>query len=495
MSANPASFLAIDLGAGSGRGVIGTIKDGRLTLTQVHRFANEPVRIMDTLYWDPLRTHQEIKLAIAAARQEGPLRGIGVDSWGVDFGLLGRDGALLANPVHYRDARTDGAMEETFRSISRARIFEITGIQFMQFNTIYQLASMVKHRSQLLTVADRLLMIGELFTYFLTGELRSEFTNATTSQLYDPRAADWSQELLQSLDIPRTILPSVVAPGTPVGPLLPDIAEDTGAHGATVYLPAVHDTASAIAAVPLVGPDACYISSGTWSLLGIEVDEPIINEASLAANMTNEGGVGGKYAFLKNIMGMWLLQQCSQAWQRQGEAVDYGTLTQLAADSDPLVALIDPDHPDFFPPGDMPERIARYAQRTGQAIPQGMGPIVRCILDSLALRYNQVLTQIENLAGRRINVIHIVGGGSQNSLLNQLAADATGRTVVAGPVEATAAGNILVQATAAGVIDSISAGRAMVRASFRTQVFTPRHGLDWEAAALQFTEIQSKGWE
>ncbi|MGI6610450.1 MAG: rhamnulokinase [Limnochordia bacterium] len=492
MSDEVARFLAIDLGASSGRGVIGQLSADRLSLKEVHRFPNSPVQLGSTLYWDALRLHDEITSTIAAAAQEGEILGLGIDSWGVDFGLLGANGELLANPVHYRDDRTNGMMEAALELMPRSQIFERTGIQFMQLNTIYQLLAMVRAGSPLLGVADKLLMMGELFTFFLTGEGVAEFTNATTTQAYNPIQATWSSELLAALGIPRRLFPEIVPPGTCVGYLLPEIASKTGAGRLPVYLPAVHDTASAIAAVPLTGPEACYISSGTWSLMGVELTEPVINAASLAANMTNEGGVDGKFCFLKNIMGMWLLQECRRAWQQEGVDLGYDDLQALAEQAPPLVSLLDPDHPDFFAPGDMPQRIIGYLCRTGQPLPGDRGAMVRCVLESLALKYRQVLHQLEDLTGKTIEVIHIVGGGSQNALLNQLTADATGRRVIAGPVEATALGNILVQALAAGRLGTMNEGRLLVQRSFAPAIYQPRPNAAWGEAYARFVSLSER---
>jgi rhamnulokinase len=489
VSETSARFLAVDLGASSGRGVVGTLFSDRLTLEEVHRFPNTPVRIGSTLHWDVLRLHHEILNTITAASQKGKMLGLGIDSWGVDFGLLGPKGELLANPVHYRDERTQGMMEAAFELVPRQEIFRRSGIQFMSLNTIYQLLAMRRSGSPLLDIADRLLMMGELFTFFLTGEGAAEFTNATTTQAYDPIKGTWSDELLSALDIPRRLFPEIVPPGTCMGHLLPQIASDTGAGKLPVYLPAVHDTASAIAAVPLAGPEACYISSGTWSLMGVELTEPVINEASLAANMTNEGGVDGKFCFLKNIMGMWLLQECRRFWQQEGMDLDYGALQALAEQAPPLVSLVDPDHPDFFTPGDMPRRINDYLSRTHQPLPGDHGAMVRCILESLALKYRQVLHQLEELTGRSIEVIHIVGGGSQNALLNQLTADATNRTVIAGPVEATALGNILVQASAAGLVGTLDEGRRLVQRSFTPAVYRPQPSVGWDESYARFISL------
>lgn len=488
MSAGNASFLAIDLGAESGRGVIGRIANDRLTLTQVHRFPNRAVRMGDRLHWDIPFLHQEIKNAIAAAhQQENALAGVAVDSWGVDFGLLAADGSLLGNPVHYRDNRTDGIPEQVFNLIPREQVFAQTGIQIMQINTLYQLFSLVRANAPVLHAADRLLMIGELMIYLLTGAKVAEFTNATTSQCLNPATGTWAADMLAKLGIPTHLFPDIVPSGTRVGQLRTDIAEETGAGQLPVFVPAVHDTGSAIAAVPLEGPSACYISSGTWSLMGIETDTPIINAASLAANYTNEGGVGGRFRFLKNIMGMWLLQECRRSWEREGAGLDYAGIQALAEQSAPLVTLINPDDPGFFAAGQMPARIREYARGTGQPVPTAPGAMARCILESLALRYRQVLEQLQILSGRHLDTIHIVGGGAQNTLLNQLTADATGCTIVAGPIEATSCGNIICQAIAAGVLNNISEGRELVRKSFAPGIYTPRDNKSWSEAYERFT--------
>jgi rhamnulokinase len=490
MATSNKAFLAVDLGAESGRGIIGRFIDDRLQLDQIHRFSTAPVKVRHRLLWDVLSIHQEIKNSIAiASQQERKLAGMAIDSWGVDFGLLTAEGDLLGAPHHYRDERTTGMFEVAFRKLPQERIFHLTGIQFLEFNTLYQLLAMIEEGDSTLSIAKCLLMMGELFTYFLTGERVAEFTNATTTQLYNPTQGAWADELLVAMRIPADILPPVVPPGTQVGCLNPLVQSELGVGRLPVYMPAVHDTASAIAAVPLSGPTSCYISSGTWSLMGVETDQPIITPAALAANMTNEGGVAGKFCFLKNIMGMWLLQECRRTWEQKAGSLDYAALQNLAEAATPLVTLINPDHADFFAPGQMPRRIAAYAERTGQPVPADYGAMVRCILDSLALRYKQVLLQLQELTHRQIDTIHIVGGGSQNTLLNQLTADATGCRVVAGPVEATAIGNILVQAMAAGVIDDLAEGRTIIRNSFGIQVYEPQYGTAWSDAYARFLAL------
>lgn len=481
-------YLAIDLGAESGRGVIGELSGGRLRLKEAHRFANTPVRLPDGLHWDVLGLYTQIKHAIGHAAKDGtePLRGIGIDSWAVDYGLLAADGSLIGLPYHYRDGRTDGVMERAFEIVPRNEIFQRTGIQFLQFNTVYQLLAAKERHPRLLEAADRLLMIGELFTYFLTGRAVGEFTNASTTQLYDPRLGDWSSDLLSRFELPQEIMPEVVAPGTVVGELRDAIAREIGVDRVPVIVPAVHDTGSAVAGVPASGDDWAFISSGTWSLVGIEVDQPVISEESLAYNLTNEGGVAGTFRLLKNVMGLWLLQECRRTWQSEGEPVEYAGLTAEAEAAAPFRAHVDPDDPIFFKPGDMPARIRAYVSERGLPVPQSRGEMVRCILESLALKYRHVLESLEKASGRRIRVIHVVGGGSQNQLLNQMTADATGCTVIAGPVEATATGNIVMQAVASGALADLKAARALIRDSFELQVYEPKETSAWDEVYHRF---------
>ena len=458
--------LAFDLGAGSGRAILGTLEDGKLELQELHRFPNTPVQLPTGLYWDTLRLFQEIRQALTIAGRQRRLKidAIGVDTWGVDFGLLGADGALVDNPRHYRDARTNGMLERTFAVVPREEIFEATGIQFMQLNTLYQWHAMKLAGAPALGVAKRLLFMPDLLNYWLTGMVRTERTIASTSQFYDPRSGQFAENLLSRLGLDASILPEIVDPGTLLGPLLPEIAESTGLGPVPVYATGCHDTASAVAAVPAEGNDWCYVSSGTWSLLGVELDQPVIDANSLAQNFTNEAGAGGKIRFLKNIAGLWLLEECRSAWALEGHKFAHGELLSRAAEARPSTAIINPDA--FLEPGRMPERIAAHCRETGQAVPEDPGQMTRVILESLAERYRQVLEILESLTHRSIGVIHIVGGGSQNRLLNQLVAEVTGRVVRAGPAEATAAGNILIQAIGAGVLSGLAEAREVVRCSF-----------------------------
>jgi rhamnulokinase len=484
----PFSFLALDLGAESGRAMLGQFDGERLQLSEVYRFPNGPVRLPDGLHWDALCLWSEIKQGLALAIQEhgADLAGVGLDTWGVDFGLLDRDGALVSNPYHYRDSRTDGMLEEAFRRVPRAEIFEQTGIQFMQINSLYQLLSMVVRQSPALDIAETFLTMPDLFNYWLTGRKVCEFSNSTTTQCYDPRKGDWAIPLLEKMGIPTHIFPEIVPPGTVLGELLPSVAEEVGTSGLSVIAPACHDTGCAVAAVPAEGSGFAYISSGTWSLMGAELPEPVINEQSLAFDMTNEGGVCGTFRFLKNIAGLWLVQECRRTWARQGEESSYDELTQMAARTKPLQSLVDPDYSEFLKPGDMPARIRAFCERTGQPAPQSKGAVVRCALESLALKYRWVLERLEEILDRHLEPIHIVGGGAQNRLLNQFTADATGRRVVTGPIEATAAGNIIMQAMALGHIGSLEEGRRIVRNSFDVATYEPAGGAEWDEAYARF---------
>jgi rhamnulokinase len=485
-------YLAFDLGAESGRAILGTLAGGRLVLEELHRFANTPVRALSALYWDTLRLWHDIQrgLAIAGRERRLTLAGIGVDTWGVDFGLLGADGALVDNPRHYRDARTNGMLEAAFRIVPREDIFARSGVQFMQINTLYQLYAMRLAESPALAGARTLLMMPDLFNYWLTGVARSELTIASTSQMYDPRRGAWATELFEKLGLPARILPEIVPPGSRLGPLLATVREAAGLAETPVYTTGCHDTASAVAAVPAEGRDWCYISSGTWSLMGVELDAPVIDERSLALNLTNEMGAAGKTRLLKNIAGLWPLQECRRAWELAGQQYTYEQLTELAAAATPFAAVIDPDA--FLEPGDMPARIAAYCRATRQPEPASHAVFVRAILESLALRYREVLESLETLLARRFTTIHIVGGGSRNRLLNQLVADATGRAVIAGPAEATAMGNVLIQAIGAGDVSGLAEARAIVRNSSQLEVFHPGNAAGWDQAYDRYRALPGR---
>lgn len=488
-------YLAFDLGAESGRVVVGSLENDRIELEEIHRFPTGGTEVLGTLHWDVLSFYNGVRegLALYVRRYGRELRGIGIDTWGVDFGLLDGQGALLANPVHYRDARTEGMFEEAFRRMPREDIFRHTGIQFLPFNTLYQLLSLVVRRSPLLEVAGKMLLMPGIFNYFLTGRQVAEFTHATTTQFYDPRKGAWSEAVLSAMEIPLQIMPEIVAPGTVLGSLRRKVADEAGLGPVNVIAPACHDTGSAVAAVPAeAGDNWAYLSSGTWSLMGIEIPEPIINDEALRFNMTNEGGVEGTFRFLKNISGLWMVQECRRRWAREGDTLSYDEITRLATEARPFVALIDPDDAAFLNPDDMPAEMVRFCERTGQSPPATRGELIRSALEGLALRYRDVLDKIRRISGRDIQVLHIVGGGGRNRLLNQFTADATGLPVVAGPAEATALGNLLMQAMACGDIGSHAEARVVVRASTDLETFEPRERNRWDEAAERFAEIERR---
>jgi rhamnulokinase len=486
-------YLAVDLGASSGRHVAGLFNGRRLELAEVHRFENGPSPAAGRLYWDLLQqwSHVRAGLTAAATKYGARIASVGVDTWGVDFGLLGRGDELLGNPYHYRDHRTDGLLERAFQVVPREQIFAASGLQFMQFNTLYQLWAMRLAQSPLLDVAERLLMMPDLFHWLMTGEKSNEFTDASTTQMLDPRNQQWSADLCTAFGIPRHILGDVTPPGTRLGKLRRDVAAETGLTSAEVVLPGTHDTASAVMAVPAASPPAekpnwCYISSGTWSLMGVEVLRPVISEQCRALNFTNEGGVGGTVRLLKNISGLWIVQECRKAWNRAGGHFGWEDLNLLSSAAPPLRSLINPDDPAFLSPSDMPTAIVEYCRRTGQPAPEGEGAVIRTALESLALKYRQVLGWLEGLTGGRIETIHIVGGGTQNRQLCQMAADACNRPVVAGPIEATAIGNLMMQAVSAGDVKSIAEAREVIRHSFAVEDYYPRPDAAWDEAYAKF---------
>lgn len=490
------TLLAVDLGASSGRIVAGLFDGQRLTLEDGHRFENGGMPLADSLHWDVLGLWSNIKqgLRAAAATYGDNIASVGVDTWGVDFGLLGRNDELLGNPYHYRDARTTGIFERAFEIVPRAEIFAETGLQFMEFNTLYQLVAMKLAKSSLLEAAETFLMMPDLFHWLMTGVKANEYTDLSTSQFYNPRTGDFARTLLDRFGIPGKIFGEIVQPGTRLGKLRPVVAEDTGLKNCEVILPGTHDTASAVMAVPAASragatPDWCYISSGTWSLMGVETPQPIINDRCRELNFTNEGGVGGTTRVLKNITGLWMLEQCRRKWKQDGVDLGWTELVNRAEASRPLASLVNPDAACFVAPKDMPQAIRDYCRETQQPVPQNEGEMIRTALESLALRYRMVLGMLEELIGSRIETIHIVGGGTQNKLLNQMAADACNRRVVAGPVEATAIGNVMLQAVALGEIGSISQAREIIRASFAVEEYQPRQPELWSAAAERFRNL------
>ncbi len=484
------AYLAVDIGASSGRHVVGRYDGKRLKLEEVYRFENGPVEAAGSLYWDLLGLWTHLKEGFrAAAATAAPLRSVGVDTWGVDYGLLGRGEVLLGNPYHYRDSRTNGIMERAFQIVPRDEVFRQTGLQFMQFNTLFQLLEMKLSASPLLEVAETMLMMPDLFHWLMTGVKCNEFTEVSTSQLHNPIQRDWATDLMDRFGLPTSILGRIEPPGTNLGPMRPGLG-----LSADVVLPGSHDTASAVMAVPAASrpgarPDWCYISVGTWALMGVESPKPVVDDKVLQFGFTNEGGVGGTTRLLKNICGLWLVQECRRAWKRARRNWGWEDLNRLSAAARPLVSFIDPDAQAFLAPDNMPEAIRQFCGRTSQEVPQDEGAVLRCALDSLAMKFRYVLAMCEDLAGGRIGTIHMVGGGTQNRQLCQAAADACGRHVLSGPIEATATGNVMMQAVSAGDVGSIAEARDVVRASFEVEEYEPHETATWDEAYERFLKV------
>ncbi|WP_419892152.1 rhamnulokinase [Paenibacillus xylanexedens] len=484
------SVLAYDLGAGSGRALLGHLNDRGIETSEIHRFKNEPVKIGERMHWDILRLHHELLQGLTLVKQQGEQpESLGIDSWGVDFGLLGSNGELLGNPYHYRDTQFNGMMDQVRQELSSQRIFERTGIQFLSFNTLYQLATLQRSGSPLLHEAERFLMIPDLLRYFLTGEAVNEFTNATTTQLYNPSAGQWDSELLAHIRISEKLFGEAVLPGTRVGQLRSSICNDLGLSPIPVIAVAEHDTGSAVVAVPATERSFAYLSCGTWSLMGTEIDHPAISSQSLALNFTNEGGAGGTFRLLKNIMGLWILQESMREWDRQGQGISYDALLAQAEQAPPFASLFDPDDELFMPAGDMTTRIRQYCRDKGQVVPEEQGAIARAILESLALKYRRVLEWTEQLSGQAFNGLHMVGGGIQNRLLCQWTANSIGKPVWAGPAEGSAIGNMAVQWMASGAFKDIWEARKAIRDSFPVTVYEPQDGSIWEDAYGRFLRV------
>lgn len=489
------AFIAFDLGAESGRAMLGILDDEKLKIEEAYRFTNIPVRVDNHLYWDALRIWSEMKTAISKvqAASKTSLTSIGVDTWGVDFALIDKNGELLGNPHHYRDVRTNGVMEELFKKVPREEIYLRTGIQFLRFNTLYQIYSMVLSKSPMLHYADKILMMPDLFNYWLCGSKISEFTDATTTQFYNPTKGDWDYELLEELDMPTHFLPKIIKPGTILGEASRNLIDELKINGGfSIVAPACHDTASAVAAAPLKDKSSVYISSGTWSLIGVEADNPVINRKSLEYNFTNEGGAFGKFRLLRNVQGMWLLQECRRIWASQGRHFSYEELMELANRSRSFIALINSDDQRFIAPINMVEEITHYLEETKQEKPKNEGELARIILESLAFKYRFVTEKLEDLTGLRINRINVVGGGSRSRLLNQLTANITGLKVVAGPAEATSVGNILMQAVATGLVKTHKEFRSIVENSFKLEEYEPSFEKGVSDAYIRFVELVEK---
>lgn len=474
------TVLAIDLGAESGRVMAVHFNGRRLRIEQLHRFLNPVTIVSGTMHWDLLHLWREIQTGVEIGKALKPAS-IGIDAWGVDFALLDSKGDLIGNPVNYRDPRTEGMMEAVFSKVGKSEVFAHTGIQFMPINTLFQMMSLVEHESPHLEIAATFLTIPDLLNYWLTNTKVCELSIASTTQMYNPLTSNWAIDILDRLGIPNHIFPDIVESGTQLGEY----------ENIPVIAPACHDTGSAVAGVPASSNDYAYISSGTWSLVGTEEQRPVINEHTLEQNVTNEGGVYGSIRLLKNVMGLWILQQCRASWTGAGEASEYDELVKLADESPPLLALIDPDDSRFLPPGDHPEIIRQICVELGQTIPQEKGEIVRCVLESLALKYRQVIDSLQTLSDRQLERIYIVGGGSQNRLLNQLTSDASGLPVQAGPVEATVLGNALVQFITLGDINDIQEGRRLILNSFEPETYEPRNNAIWDEAYQRFYKEKS----
>ena len=485
------NYLAIDLGAESGRVIFGTLKRGKLTMKEIHRFANGAITANGTLRWDIVRIFREIRIGLAKGAKLGPIRSIACDSWGVDYVLLKGDGPMLSLPYTYRDERSFKSFDKAMKKFSQKQLFEGTGIASISINTLYQLFDDVENRPEMLAFADKFLLIGDYITWLLTGQARAEETLISGSQLWDTRKRDWAWPVLKKLGIPKHIFPKPVAPGTKLGKLLPYLSKETGLKSAEVVTTCAHDTAAAVAAVPATkGDDWAYLSSGTWSLLGVELPKPLVNETVREAKYTNEVGFAGTTRFLKNLVGLWVLQECRREWMERGEVSDYGEIVKLALKAPALRSFIRPDDVRFAKRGDMVKKVQDFCRETKQPIPQTHGEIARCVLESLALLYRVEMDGIEKLTGRTLATLYIVGGGCRNALLNQATADATGRTVIAGPVEATAAGNILVQAVAMKELKNLDALRGVVRKSFEVVTYKPNPTLDWLDALVKFNGLK-----
>ena len=482
----PIRALAFDFGASSGRAILGTFADGKITLREVHRFSNDPVDVRGTTYWDVLRQFYEIKQGIIKAKLEGGFDSIGIDTWGVDFGLIDEFGCLVENPVHYRDLRTKGMVDEAFKIIPREEFYQKTGIQFMELNTAFQLLSLRKYRPHILERAHRLLFMPDLFAYLLTGEQHTEYSIATTSQLIDIETKNWSFDIMDRLGIPRRLFTDISPSGTVNGMLAEDVCMECGVESVPVFSVCGHDTQSAISAVPSTEKDFVFLSSGTWSLFGTEPDAPIVNEKSLAMNVTNEGGFGGTTGFLKNIIGLWLIQESRRQWAREGQNYSYADLEKKALAAKPFRCFIDPDAPEFVPRGNIPQHVRDYCQKTGQYVPQSVGEIMRCIYESLAMKYRLTFEKISDCTEKTYPVIHVIGGGTKDTLLCQMTANACAVPVKAGPIEATVLGNIAVQLIAAGAVKDIAEARRIVMASETVREYLPADVDAWQAAYVRY---------
>lgn len=481
--------LAFDFGASSGRAIIGCFDGDKITLEEVHRFSNDPVSVGGTVYWDVLRLFYEIKQGIIKAKIAGGFDSIGIDTWGVDFGLIDSEGKLMENPVHYRDARTVGLVDEAFKTMPKEKLYGITGIQFMELNTLFQLISLKKYRPWMLERADKMLFMPDLFGYMLTGKMCAEYSIASTSQLIDLDKRTWSKEILDAFGIKESVFAPLVQPGTVLGELSKKVCEECGVDPVPVISVCGHDTQSAITSVPCEDGDFAFLSSGTWSLFGTELDKPIVNETSMNINITNEGGFDGSTGFLKNIIGLWLIQESRRQWKREGKEYSYADLEKLALAAEPFKCFIDPDAPEFVPHGNIPERVREFCRKTGQYVPETVGEIMRCIYESLAMKYRLTFEKLRECTERDYPVIHVIGGGTKDGLLCQMTANSCDRTVKAGPIEATVMGNVAVQLMSDGSVKNIGQARKIVADSSELKTFEPKDTDKWAGAYEDFLKV------
>lgn len=485
-------LLAFDFGASSGRAMLGEFDGEKITLTEAHRFDNNPVMIHNTFYWDVLNLFFEIKQGITKARALGEFSTIGIDTWGVDFGLLDKRGDLLENPIHYRDLRTSGMIEEVCNIVGRDNLYNVTGNQFMELNTIFQLYALAKQRPEVLERAECALLMPDLLGYFLTGKRTAEYSIASTTQLMNAYTKQWNKDMMRQLGIPGDLFPDIVKSGTVLGPVTEEICGELGIHGVNVISVTGHDTACAVVAAPATEEDFIYISCGTWSLFGTETKEPIIGEKSMEYNITNEGGYDYTTRFLKNIIGLWLIQETRRQYRREGRQYSYNDLEKHALASEPFKYFIDPDAQDFVPPGDIPGRVREFCKRTGQGEPQTVGEIMRCIYESIAMKYRYAFHMIKDCTDKDYRYIHMVGGGTKDNLLCRMTASSTGCKIVAGPIEATALGNIAVQLMASGDIADMKEARRIITNSFDPVEYQPVDTDKWDAAYSRFCGFVGK---
>lgn len=481
--------LAFDFGASSGRAIIGCFDGDKITLEEVHRFSNDPVSVGGTVYWDVLRLFYEIKQGIVKAKIAGGFDSIGIDTWGVDFGLIDSEGKLMENPVHYRDTRTAGLVDESFKTMPKEKLYGITGIQFMELNTLFQLISLKKYRPWMLERADKMLFMPDLLAYMLTGKMCAEYSIASTSQLIDLETKSWSEEILDAFGIKKSLFAPLVKSGTVLGELSKEICEECGVDPVPVISVCGHDTQSAITSVPCEDGNFAFLSSGTWSLFGTELEKPIVNETSMNINITNEGGYDDSTGFLKNIIGLWLIQESRRQWKREGEEYSYADLEKLALAAEPFKCFIDPDAPEFVPHGNIPERVREFCRRTGQYVPQTVGEIMRCIYESLAMKYRLTFEKLRECTKRDYPVIHVIGGGTKDGLLCQMTANSCDRTVKAGPIEATVMGNVAVQLMSDGSVEDIGQARKIVADSSELKTFEPKDTDKWAEAYEDFLKV------